>query len=143
MVLPPKTMSFPSSAKEVKRSREHKVKGFADVLTVKNNNSEDHQRILTYINSRCLDIGLTIRPDKCYSVVFNGKKVVKHLPFAVGSGQTRDICKYSTTFLGSTVSHSFRQSMIQVSEAFFTRFRIVLGHLDQIALRGEYKLWIY
>ena len=137
------TMSFPSSAKEVKKSSEHKVKGFADDITIINTNPEDHQQILTYINSHCFDTGLTIRPDKCYSVVFNGKKVVEHLPFAVGPGQTRDIRKYSTTFLGSTVSHSFHQSMIQASEAFSTRFRIVLGHLDQMALRGEYKLWIY
>ena len=96
-----------------------KVKGFADDLTIINNNSEDHQRILTYINNCCLDVGLTIHPDKCYSAVFNGKKVVSHLPFTIGSGQTRDICKYSTTFLGSTVSHSFHQSMTQASEAFF------------------------
>ena len=96
------------------------------------------QQILSYINSCCLDIGLTIHPDKCYSVVFNDKKVI-----AVGPGQTRDIRKYSTTFLGSTVSHSFHQSMIQASETFSTRFRIFWGHLDQMTLRGEYKLWIY
>ena len=114
--LPTMTMSFPSSAKEVKKSREHKVKGFANNLTLINTNPEDHQQILTYVNSRCLDLGLTIRPDKCYSVVFNGKKVLEHLPFAVGPGQTRDIRKFSTTFLGSTVSHSFHQSMIQASE---------------------------
>ena len=96
--LPPMTMSFPSVVKEVKKFGEHKVKGFADDLTIMNTNPENHQQILTYINRCCLDIGLTIHPDKCYSVVFNGKKVVEHLPFAIGPGQTRDIRKYATAF---------------------------------------------
>ena len=71
-----------------------------------------------YLNNRYLDVGLTIRPDKCYSATFNGKKMVGYPLFTIGSGQTKDISKYSTTFLGSTVSHSFHQSMTQASEMF-------------------------
>ena len=77
------------SAKEAKRSSEHKVKGFADDFTIINNNLEVHQQVLTYINNHCLDVGLTIRPDKCYSAAFNGKKMAGHPPFTMALARQR------------------------------------------------------
>ena len=53
-------------------SKPHKVKGYADDLTIITSTPSDHQKVLSHIDERCRDVCLTIRPDKCFSLVLGG-----------------------------------------------------------------------
>ena len=56
-------------------SSAHKVKGFADDLTVLSSSKGEHEDTLSDVNNKCKDIGLEIRADKCVSMVFDGHEV--------------------------------------------------------------------
>ena len=56
-------------------SSEHKVKAFADDLTLISSDLAAHQDDLLSLDSACLELGLEIRPDKCTSLHFTGKKM--------------------------------------------------------------------
>ena len=88
----------------------HKVKGYADDFTVISTNPQDHQEALTSIDNRCNEICLTIRPDKCFSVVFDGRRVRDGFSFKVGGGHTNNIKSKATAFLGFTIGHNSRSS---------------------------------
>ena len=53
-------------------SSPHKVKGFADDLTVLSSSKTEHENTLSDVNQKCNDICLEIRADKCVSMVFDG-----------------------------------------------------------------------
>ena len=141
--LPPDAAALGKISNHRKASKEHKVKGFADDLTVISSTKEDHQNILSCIDSRCEDISLSIRPDKCHSLVFNGQKAVKKTSFLIGSGETQNICDHPTLFLGSTIGCNTTTSVKSASNSFSSMFISSLEKLDQAKIRGEYKVWIY
>lgn len=49
-------------------NKEHKVKGFADDLTIISSSLGDHQKALTYIDESCKDVFLRIKLDKYVSM---------------------------------------------------------------------------
>ena len=59
-------------------SMEHKVKAFADDLTIISANMSVHQQVLSKIDSCCLDLDLHLRPDKCITLSFTGKRFDKN-----------------------------------------------------------------
>ncbi len=71
--LPPESLSALAP-----NGKPHKVKGFADDLTVFSKSTRDHQASLLNISSGCEDLDLTLKPSKCVSFVFDGKKVKKN-----------------------------------------------------------------
>jgi hypothetical protein len=57
-------------------SSSHKVKGFADDLTVISRSLSSHQRVLVSTVSKCMDLDLHVRPDKYISILYNGNKLI-------------------------------------------------------------------
>ena len=140
----PSSTSFPTVPSISARvSREHKMKGFVDDITIISANCSEHQEILSFTDVRCREVNLCIRPQKCFSMVFDGKSVAKYSSFDVGDGQTTSIREHPTTFMGSTVCHSPQWSKRAASESFLKGFLTNLCKLDSTPVRGEYKVWIY
>ena len=50
-------------------SHTHKAKAFADDLTLCSESLTEHQGVLTDLDNICKELGLTIRPNKCVSIV--------------------------------------------------------------------------
>ena len=88
--LPPNTLSIPSKLSPSTHSKPHKVKGYADDLTIITSSCSDHQEVLSQIDKRCSDVCLTIRPDKCLSLVIGSCKNNKTV-FKVADVMTNDI----------------------------------------------------
>ena len=86
-----------SAASQPTFSLAHRVKGFADDLTVFSSSKEEHESTLSDVDSKCKDLDLTIRADKCVSMVFDGNE--EKATFRVGDGVTRNITDGATTFL--------------------------------------------
>ena len=102
--LPPNTLSLLSKPSSIV-SKPHKVKGYADDLTIITSSCSDHQEVLSQINKRCSDVCLTIRRDKSFSLVIGSCKKDKSV-FKVADGMTDDIKNSPTTFMGSVVGSS-------------------------------------
>ena len=62
-------------------SKPHKVKGYADDLTSISSSPADHQEIITMVDDRCKDICLHVRPDKCYSLIYDGNSGHQKQPY--------------------------------------------------------------
>jgi len=77
-------------------SKPHKVKGFADDITIISKTPKDPSDALHQISSACIDLDLVLKPPKCVSFVFDGKKIDKNATFDVSTGQTRNISKGPT-----------------------------------------------
>ena len=133
--IPPPSVCSPQP--HTRWSLPHKVKGYADDLTVISSNPQDHQEVFTSINNRCNEICLTIRPDKFFSVVFDGRR----FSLKVVGGHTNRL--KATTFLGSTIGYNSWTSQKIASKEILALFSSSLTHLDCAPIRGEYKIWIY
>ena len=123
-------------------SSAHRVKGFADDLTVFSSSKEEHESTLSDVDSKCKDLDLTIRADKCVSMVFDGNEVKKKATFRVGDGVTRNITDGATKFLGSVLAAS-QGTKTQAGKILLEAFSEKLSNLNKAQIRGEYKLWIY
>ena len=55
-------------------STPHKVKGCADDLAIMSQSPEEHQHLLDHLDICCHDVSLSIRPEKCYSLMVEGGK---------------------------------------------------------------------
>ena len=63
--------------------------------------------------------------------------------FAVGSGFTRNITTGPTKFLGQLQTSSQKSKSCKSGNKFIDLFQQKLESLDQVRVRGEYKLWVY
>ena len=81
------------------------VLGYADDTTILSKSPEEHQQALTEINNKCSDLGLEIRPDKCVSLIFNGRSMNKQRTFKIHQGRTCNISSAPTKFLGQSSSY--------------------------------------
>ena len=61
------------------KSSEHKMKGFADDLTLISSEKEDHRNALSRIDFCASDLDLAIRADKCCTLSLKGLKQDKIL----------------------------------------------------------------
>ena len=84
---PPEYSSVNSKTRKDILSIPHKVKGFANDLTI-------------ILPSKCIDVYLQIRTNKCVSMVFD-KLTVRKASFNIGNGWTRSITDKPTKFLRS------------------------------------------
>ena len=132
-----------TAASQPNFSSPHRVKGFADDLTVFSSSKEEHESTLSDVDSKCKDLDLTIRADKCVSMVFDGNEVKKKATFRVGDGVTRNITDGATKFLGSVLAASQQGTKTQAGKILLEAFSEKLSNLDKAQIRGEYKLWIY
>ena len=105
-------------------SSAHKVKDFADDLTVLYSSECEHGNILSDINDKCKDIiSLEIRADKCVSLVFDGCKMKKKAVFRVGDGFTRNITEGATKFLGRWLDTSPQTTRREAGKILLESFR--------------------
>ena len=132
----------PTSQPVATLSRPHKVKGYDDDLTIISSSPGEHQDVLAHIDKRCSDVCLTIRPDKCFSLVL-GCRGKDQLVFKVANGVTHNIRDNSSIFLGSVVGHNNSITTKAASNRLLTKFQLALKHLDSSPIRGEYITWIY
>ena len=95
-------------AKELKYclSSPHTVKGFADDLSVFSSNINEHQSLSFDFSTSSQDLDLTLRPDKCISVIFNGNKMDHKITFSLANGSTRKIAEARTKILGKLIAGS-------------------------------------
>ena len=132
-----------ASCDPVRLSTIHKLKAFADDLTVISSSKEDHQSALTKINSYCLDLGLTLKPSKCVSFVFDGKRANKSATFSIGDGESSNIFVKPTKFLGMVCGHTATSTRCIAGKQLLADFSTCLDKLDRCPIRGEFKTWIY
>ena len=119
------------------------MKGFADDSTIISTSTENHQEALNVVTKCCDDLALTLKPSKCVSLVYNGKKVTKTTVFKVGEGTTRNIATGPTKFLGQIIGDSPSCTTKAARKHLLGEFIRQLNNLDQSPIRGEFKLWIY
>ena len=124
-------------------SSPHKVKGFADDISIISSSVNDHGAALQVISTYCSDLGLVLNPSKCISLVYNGRVVDKRTVFSVGSGKSRNISSGPTKFLGHLLGHSNSITITESGKRFTELFQMSLNSLDSATIRGEYKLWVY
>ena len=104
------------------KSSEHKIKGFADDLTLISSDKNDHRNALSRIDLCASDLDLATRADKCYTLSLKGLKQDKNFSVALVSGKTTPISKAGTKFLGkyiactpkSTISSKFKAGMEKI-----------------------------
>ena len=86
---------------------------------------------------------LSIRPDKCFSLVYDGKKARRNVTFKVGNGETQNIHHHPTMFLGATVCSNKRAVVNLASKSFSNHLSACLSQIDKAHIRGKYKVWIF
>ena len=119
------------------------VMGYADDTTLLSTSPKDHQSALKDIDHKCSDLGLEIRPDKCISYVFDGKKVNNRTTFKVHQGSTRNITSAPTKFLGQVIGATPTNTKLHAGKKITERVYTALNEIDWRHIRGEYKAWIY
>ena len=72
-------------------------------LTIISATPAEHQEIITMMDGRCMNVGLRVRSDKCYSLLFDGKDAKKYPIIKIGGRTSSNIKEKPTTFLGSIV----------------------------------------
>ena len=117
----------------------HKVKAFADDLSLIHSSPSVHQQELSATDSHCLDLDLVIRPDKCVSFVFDGSSMKSSSSFSLSSGQSIPIHVKPTKILGQTIG---KDPSTTRSAAFSKLFINALLNINSWPIRGEYKAWI-
>ena len=73
---PPTIKSKESRTPKFTLSAPHKVKAYADDLSIISGSLEEHTETVQTINQLSREIDLMIRPDKCVTLVFDGKKIL-------------------------------------------------------------------
>ena len=106
----PLTTSMSDNHVRTKTSREHKVKAFANDLTIITADRNEHQEILPLLMIVAEKWTFVFDLITCFSMVFDGKSVSKKSSFEVGNGQTTNISDHLTAFLGSTACHNLKST---------------------------------
>ena len=123
-------------------SSRHKVKGFADDLTVISRSLSSHQNLLETTVTKCIDLDLYLRLDKCVSILYNRKKLLDNSSVQLPLGRTSSIPTALTKFLGGYIGHSCSVTTKSASSRLLKTASNALGEIDKQPIRGEYKCWI-
>ena len=115
-----------SSIGAVYSSTPHKVKGYADNLTIIASAKNELQDVVYHANGWCRDICLHLRPDKCFTLLLVGGKAVNGV-ISVGGSKTSNIKDKPSKFLGASVSfstsHTKRTTGSEFKKHFSTRLK--------------------
>ena len=87
-------------------SSSQSAKAFADDLSDFSSSPEDHLSLLLTIDDKCSDLDLTVKPEKCVSIVFNGNKMDHITTFFLRNGFTCIIADAPTKLLGRLIAVS-------------------------------------
>ena len=116
------------------RSRHHKVKAFADDLSLIHSSLSEHQVELLAIDNHCCDLDLKIRPDKCVSLVFDGS-TMKPSSLPLSAGFTTPVANKPTKILGQTLGKDVATSRSAASSKLKARFFTALSNIDSQPIR--------
>ena len=103
-------------------STQHSAKSFADDLSVFSSSIKDHHPLLLAIDDKCSDLDLTLKPEKCVSIVFNGVKMDHTMSFPLKNGSTRNIADAPTKVLSKLIAVSTSQTKSAASSKLEKRF---------------------
>ena len=70
------------------------------MTSVFSSSMKDYATDLQTIDKHCSDFDLTLKPSKCVSFVYDGKKVLSNITVSLKDGSTRSISTGPTKFLG-------------------------------------------
>ena len=127
---------------KVCRTAPLRSKAYRDDLTLISTNKSEHQVALGHIDSCCRDLSLSLKPSKCISLAFDGKRSNPNTTFLLSSGQTNNIQKHPTKFLGKVISHCPKTTSQRASDRLRELISPQLRALDECAVGGEYKVWM-
>ena len=97
---------------------------------------------LLRIDQCCSEIDLHLRPDKCISLIFTGKRFDKKTTVKLKTGNTCNISEKPSRMLGKIFASSGSTSTPPCTQL-LAKFKSSITQLDKRPIRGEYKLWIY
>ena len=120
----------------------HKVKGFADDLTVISRSLSSRQRVLETVVTKCMALDLHVRPNKCLSILYNGKKWLDDSSVQLLPGRTNSIRTAPTKFLGRHIGQNRSTTRQATSSRLLKTASKALDEIDKQPIRGEYKCWI-
>ena len=123
---PPLTVTITNT----KQSKTHKVKGYADDLSMFSSSTKDHAAALQTIDKHCSDLDLRLKPSKCVSFIYDGKKVLRNVTFPLKEGSTKNICTGPNKFLGHTLCHTLPVTAKESGKRFMNSFLEKLDSLD-------------
>ena len=118
----------------------HSVKRFADDLSVISSSIQDHKSALLEIDEKAADLDLTLRPDKCVSILFDGtKNIDPKSNITLTNGFTHNISEAPTKILGHLIATSPAQSRSASAKKLESKLLHVsaVEKIDSRPIRGE------
>ena len=131
------------NSRKMVKSSEHKIKCFADDLTLISSDKEDHRNALSRSDLYASDLDLAIRADKCYILSLKGLKQDKNFSVALVSGKITPISKAGTKFLGKYIAYTPKPTTTLCNNSISSKFKVAMEKIDPKHIRGEFKVWIY
>ena len=111
-------------------------------MSIISDSFDEHVKTVQKIDQNLREIDLVIRPDKCVTLQFNGKKVLDQCVDII-DGETRSIVEKDTKCLGASVASSRQKTSSIAKRRLKERITKALKSIDSRLIRGEYKVWIY
>ena len=91
-------------------SAPHTVKGYADDLFVFSSSAQDHAIALSEIDEKSRDLDLTLRTNKCTTIIFDGNQMDHRSTIPLLNGHTRNISERPFLILGHLISSTTSKS---------------------------------
>ena len=104
---------------------------------------EEHMETVQTIDQLSREIDLTLHPDKCVTLIFDGKKILKNHRIELTDGWTRSISEGATKFLGATIATSHQSTASTAKKQLEEKISLALKSIDSRPIRGEYKVRIF
>ena len=111
-------------------------------MSIISDSFDEHVKTVQKIDQNLREIDLVIRPDKCVTLQFNGKKVLDQCVDII-DGETRSIVEKDTKCLGASVASSRQKTSSIAKRRLKESITKALKSIDSRLIRGEYKVWIY
>ena len=111
-------------------------------MSIISDSFDEHVKTVQKIDQNLREIDLVIRPDKCVTLQFNGKKVLDQCVDII-DGETRSIVEKDTKCLGASVASPRQKTSSIAKRRLKERITKALKSIDSRLIRGEYKVWIY
>ena len=119
----------------------HKAKAYADDLSIISGSLEEHTQMVQTINQLSREIDPIIRPDKCVTLVFDGKKITELNSQMAGWDQ---YLKEPQISLVQQLQPPISPQLQKLRNNWRRRSPyIVLKSIDSRPIRGDYKVWIF
>ena len=127
-----------ANSRKMVKSSEHKIKGFADDLTLISSD-KDHRNALSRIDLCASDLDLVIRADKCYTLSLKGLKQDKKFSVTLVSGKATPISKAGTKFLGRYIACTPKSTTTLCNDFISSKFKAAMEKIEAKHIQGSSK----